>query len=31
VLLSDADRELLYEKLARHAAAGRIGDDRDMA
>ncbi|MGB0094299.1 MAG: DUF1707 domain-containing protein [Solirubrobacteraceae bacterium] len=23
--LSDADRELLYEKLGRHAAAGRIG------
>ncbi len=23
--LSDADRELLFEKLARHAAAGRIG------
>jgi Domain of unknown function (DUF1707) len=25
VRLSDADRELLFEKLARHAAAGRIG------
>ncbi len=25
--LSDADRELLFEKLARHAAAGRIGVD----
>jgi hypothetical protein len=24
VLLSEADRELLYETLARHAAAGRI-------
>ena len=23
--LSDADRELLFEKLARHAGAGRIG------
>ena len=23
--LSDADRELLFEKLSRHAAAGRIG------
>ncbi len=23
--LSDGDRELLYEKLARHAAAGRLG------
>jgi uncharacterized protein DUF1707 len=25
VRLSDADRDLLYEKLARHAAEGRIG------
>jgi Domain of unknown function (DUF1707) len=25
VLLGDADRELLYEKLKRHAAAGRLG------
>jgi hypothetical protein len=25
VRLSDADRELLYESLSRHAAAGRIG------
>jgi Domain of unknown function (DUF1707) len=25
VRLSDADRELLFEKLSRHAAAGRIG------
>jgi hypothetical protein len=24
VLLSDADRELLYEKLKRHAAEGRL-------
>ncbi len=25
MLLGDADRELLYERLKRHAAAGRIG------
>jgi len=25
VLLGDADRELLFEKLGRHAAAGRLG------
>jgi hypothetical protein len=25
VRLSDADRELLYERLSRHAAAGRLG------
>jgi transposase InsO family protein len=27
MLLSDADRELLYERLSRHAGAGRIGID----
>ena len=25
MLIGDADRELLYEKLKRHAAAGRLG------
>jgi uncharacterized protein DUF1707 len=27
VLLGDADRELFYERLARHAAAGRLSMD----